>query len=45
LSNINADSTMSGMVKRELQPGNNIVGKETDDFKPAIPVKGAGLAA
>lgn len=36
---------MSGMVKRELNAGNNIVGKETPDFKPAITVKGAGLAA
>lgn len=44
LSNINADSTMSGMIKRELSPGSNLVGKETPNSKPAIPVKGAGLA-
>jgi hypothetical protein len=35
---------MSGMLTRELAPGSNVVGKETPDFKPAIPVKGAGLA-
>jgi pSer/pThr/pTyr-binding forkhead associated (FHA) protein len=44
LSNINADSTMSGMIKRELVAGSNLVGKETPNSKPAIPVKGAGLA-
>jgi hypothetical protein len=45
LSNINQDSTMSGMITRELNPGSNLVGKETPEFKPAIPVKGAGLAS
>lgn len=44
LSNINQDSTMSGMITRELNPGSNMVGKETPEFKPAVPVKGAGLA-
>lgn len=34
---------MSGMLKRFLAPGDNIVGKETDQFKPAIAVKGPGL--
>jgi hypothetical protein len=45
LSNINQDSTMSGMINRELNPGSNLVGKETPEFRPTIPVKGAGLAS
>lgn len=36
---------MSGMITREINPGSNLVGKETPEFKPAIPVKGAGLAS
>lgn len=35
---------MSGMIKRALNVGPNIVGKQTADFQPSIPVKGAGLA-
>ena len=44
LKNINSDPAMTGMIKKALKQGNNIVGKESKDFKPDIIVSGVGIA-
>eukprot|EP00351_Strombidinopsis_sp_SopsisLIS2011_P006436 CAMPEP_0116888576 /NCGR_PEP_ID=MMETSP0463-20121206/23672_1 /TAXON_ID=181622 /ORGANISM="Strombidinopsis sp, Strain SopsisLIS2011" /LENGTH=116 /DNA_ID=CAMNT_0004553627 /DNA_START=1095 /DNA_END=1445 /DNA_ORIENTATION=- len=44
IRNINADPSMSGMVRHPMKQGKNTVGKKVGDWKPNIKVSGAGIA-
>jgi len=45
LKNINSDPSMSGMIKKAMKAGNNVMGKETKDSKPDIAINGVGIHA
>lgn len=45
IRNINQDPQMSGMYKQSLREGENVCGKKTKDYEPAIVVKGVGIAS
>ena len=44
LQNINSDPSMTGMIKKALIEGDNIIGRETNDFTPNLVISGAGIA-
>lgn len=45
LKNINADPAMSGMIKKAMRSGENVIGKQTKEFTPDIAISGVGIAA
>ena len=42
--NINADPTMTGMIKKAFSQGENVIGKQTKDFQPDVAISGVGIA-
>ena len=42
--NINADPTMTGMIKKAFNQGENVIGKSTKDFQPDIAISGVGIS-
>lgn len=44
LKNINSDPQMTGMFKKVLKEGENVIGKETKELKPDVRISGVGIA-
>mmetsp|Transcript_31758 Transcript_31758/g.48713 ORF Transcript_31758/g.48713 Transcript_31758/m.48713 type:complete len:524 (-) Transcript_31758:1087-2658(-) len=44
LKNINADPSMTGMIKKAMLDGDTTIGKETKDYTPDLPISGVGIA-
>ena len=44
LKNINSDPSMSGMIKKAMRHGHNVIGKISKDFEPDIVISGVGIA-
>ena len=44
LKNINSDPSMSGMIKKLLDEGENWIGKNSKEFSPQIQINGVGIS-